>query len=107
MTVQFTLRRMFQLVAVVAIICSLFATLPWPVALIALCIVNAIAAAGFWIGDERPRTAGLALLTSAGIVAAFCRAIVTWPFVPWLSLFAVCVLQLATILSWFFSDFPY
>jgi hypothetical protein len=107
MAVQFTLSRMFQLIAVVAILCSLFATMPWPVAFIVLCIMNAIACAGFWIEDDRPRTAWLAFLTSAGIMTAFYLACLQLPIVPWIFLIAACILQLATILSWFFSDSLY
>jgi hypothetical protein len=43
MAVQFTLSRMFQLVAAVAILCSLFASLPWTAVLCVLAVINAIA----------------------------------------------------------------
>ena len=69
MVVQFTLSRMFQLVAVAAILCSLFASLEWPVALALLCVTNGFAAIVF-LGMWRLRTAFVAGFTSILIAAA-------------------------------------
>ncbi len=108
MAVQFTLSRMFQLVALVAVLCSLFATLPWPIALAVLSVANAMAAIVFFVAG-RSRTSNLASIASLLVLATlfsndFDRynpsghpvVIVVWPL-----LIAACAFQLATILAWF------
>jgi hypothetical protein len=109
MAVQFTLSRMFQLVVVVAVLCSLFASLRWYTALFALIIVNALACIAF-AAVKRPITAGFAALTSFLIAATLSF---TWfpqdygdVVVPWAILIGARVSQLATVLSWFLSDSP-
>ncbi len=70
MAVQFTLSRMFQLVAVVAVLCSLFVSLEWFVAIGALGVINVIACFGFHIAGK-PRTARLAEITAFLILIAW------------------------------------
>jgi hypothetical protein len=105
MTVQFTLSRMFQLVAVVAILCSLFASLELSVALGVLGVINVIACFGFHIAGK-PRTARLAEVTAFLILIAwghiamgFSTLAPKFPAWPWL--IAATVSELATILDWF------
>jgi hypothetical protein len=107
MTVQFSLSRMFQLVAVVAILCSLFASLWWFAALGVLAVINGIACIGFQIAG-RQRTANLAGVTALLILAAVGFAAMTYysmlpPSIAyaWPALSAACVFELATILDWF------
>ena len=52
MAVQFTLSRMFQLVAVVAVVCSLFATVAFPWAVLLLAEMNGVACIGFLYRGE-------------------------------------------------------
>ena len=108
MAVQFTLSRMFQLVAVAAVLCSLFASLPWPTALVVLIVMNAIAALWFFAAG-RLRTSNLACIASFLIMATL--VLTDWGMytygrppvvrVAWPPLFAACVFELATILDWF------
>jgi hypothetical protein len=106
MAVQFTLSRMFQLVAVVAILCSLFASLPWPIAMAVLSVANVMAAIVFFVGG-RSRTSNLASVTSLLVLATLFST--DWGLsslhpvvhVAWPIAIAACAFQLATILAWF------
>jgi hypothetical protein len=103
MPVQFTLSRMFQLVAIVAALCSLFASLKWPAALCVLAVVNVVACLGF-LFLKRTITAILAAVTAALIVYTLAFASRHLLIMMWLPLIPACVSQLAAILSWFLSD---
>jgi hypothetical protein len=104
MAVQFTLSRMFQLVAIVAILCSLFASLPWPVALVALAVINLIACIAFFRA-RRWRTGALAGATAISILTFL--LFTAWGLsqpadrASWPDLILICVLELAVILDWF------
>jgi hypothetical protein len=105
MAVQFTLSRMFQLVAVVAILCSLFASLMWFEALGVWGVINGIACIGFRIA-RRPRTAVLAGVTAFLILVAWGLTALSFSMLPpkapaWPWMIAACVFELATILDWF------
>jgi hypothetical protein len=98
MAVQFTLSRMFQLVAVVAVLCSMFASLPWPEALVLLGTTNASVAIAFFCW-WRLRTALVAGMTSVLIAAALFNS--GYGRIAWPSLIAAGMFQAATILDWF------
>ena len=109
MTLQFSLSRMFQLVVVVAILCSLFASLKWPVALLVLSGMNAVACLGFGI-TRRPIVAGFAgattililatlFYTNWGLSSLHPGVRVAWPF-----LIAACFSELATLVCWLLSE---
>ena len=109
MAFQFTLSRMFQLVAVGAVMCSLFATVWFPAAMLVLAFVDVMACIGFK-SLGRPGTALLAALTSVLIVVTLLykgigfQSVRHLVAVAWPPLTAACILQVATILSWFFFD---
>jgi hypothetical protein len=105
MPVQFSLSRMFQLVAVVAVLCSLLASLPWLAALGVLGVINLIACFGFHIAGK-PRTARLAEVTAFLILIAWGHIAMGDPalaprFPAWPWLIAAAVSELVTILDWF------
>jgi hypothetical protein len=106
MAVQFTLSRMFQLVAVVALLCSLFATLPWPLAMAILSVANAMAAIVFFVAGQS-RTSNLASITALLVLATLFSAdrdfSILHPLVhvAWPIAIAACAFQVATILAWF------
>ena len=110
MAVQFTLSRMFQLVAVAAILCSLFATLPWPIALAVLSVANAMAAIVFFVAG-RSRTSNLASIASLlDLATLFSTDFDRYNYsghpvvhIAWPIAIAACAFQLATILAWFLS----
>jgi len=110
MAVQFSLSRMFQLVAVVAILCSLFASLSWFAALGVVGIINGIACFGFHIA-RKPRTARLAEVTAFLILIVWGHTAMNFSTLPpklpvWPWLIAASVSQLATILDWFLFFHP-
>ncbi len=108
MHTQFSLARMLQAVAVIAVICSLFAQLRWPSALFVLSGMNLVVGFWFWYrGRAQLRT--LALATFALIIA-------TLFFTDWglsspqprvrvavLPLIAACFTQVLTIVLWLFA----
>ena len=108
MAVQFTLSRMFQLVAVVAVLCSLFASLPWPIAMAVLSVANVMASIIFFVGG-RSRTSNLASITSLLVLATLFST--DWDrynysglpvvHIAWPIAIAACAFQVATILVWF------
>ena len=117
MAVQFTLSRMFQLVAVVAVVCSLFATVAFPWAVLLLAEMNGVACIGFYIvGKSRlsklaGATLGLVFTALVNSIAALLDAAgsnsilkTCWPWWPWWLL--ACLSQLATVLCWLFSGSP-
>jgi hypothetical protein len=112
MVIQFTISRMCQLIVVGAVLCSLFATVWFPAALLILAVFNAMACVGFGIA-AKPTTAGLAALTSILIVVALFskgigfETIGDFVAVTWLPIVSAGILELATILSWFLSDSSY
>ena len=111
MNTQFSLGRMFQVVVVVAIISTLFAQLKWPLALLALAGLNAVASIGLWYA-RKVRSAQMAIATSAFLLATLFftdwalsspRGIVR---VAWRLLGAACIMQVVTIVAWLFSAAP-
>jgi len=108
---RFSLSRLFQLTLVVAVVCALFAALKWPLALLALSGMNAVACVRFWL-TRRTRVALMALATSVFMLAAL--LFTDWGFstprpvvrVAWPHLVAACVWQLATMLFWLVSVPP-
>ena len=108
MTVQFSLSRMFQLVAVVAVLCSLFASLPWGIAMAILSVANVMAAIVFFVAG-RSKTSNLASITSLLVLATLFstdwRLSSLHPVVHVAAPIAIaaCAFQLATVLAWFLS----
>jgi hypothetical protein len=110
MTIQFTLSHMFQLIAVVAIFFSLFVSLEWQAALAYISMLDLVAA--FVLSAEgRLRTGCAAYLTAILILAGvFLADRNYWASYPttrlawwqWWPLVPACVLQLTTIVDWFF-----
>ena len=91
---------MFKLTAVVAVICSLFASIPWPATFFVLFVANGIAYFVLVAYGKR-QTAGLAALTS---ILTFATLLFTdlgfeslhhTVVVAWLPLIAACISQLA------------
>ena len=111
MNLQFRLSRLFQLTVVVAIVCALFAALKWPLALLALSGMNAVACVRFRL-TRRTRPALMALATSVFMLTTL--LFTDWGFstprpvvrVAWPQLAAACVSQLATMLFWLVSVPP-
>ncbi len=112
MTVQFSLSRMFQLVAVVAVLCSLFATVEWPKAMLLLAGVNAIAWLRFLI-VKKVLLSSLAGTTSFLIWAALAYTtfdqlgsytVVIGRWWPWWM--PACISEFATVLCWLLSGSP-
>jgi len=109
--VQFSLSRLFQLTFVVAVVCALFAALKWPLALLALSGMNAVACVRFWL-TKRTRMALMAFATSILMLATL--LLTNWGLsmpqpvvrVAWPYLVAACVSQSATILFWLVSIPP-
>jgi hypothetical protein len=112
MNFQFTLRRLFGLVFVVAVICSLFASLSLMSAMVALAAMNGIACLVL-LFTWRDRTSGLAGWTA---ILLFATGMFTdWDgpgqtpsglHIAWGWLTAACIAQLATIVCWFLSVPP-
>ena len=112
MSLQFSLRRLLGLVTLVAVVCSLFASLWWPVAMLLLAGMNLIACVGFRI-VKRSLLSGLAGVTSLLIVVAFGATFMGFydllppPRSFWLPLLtAACISELATVVCWLFSGSP-
>ncbi len=112
MRFQFTLRRLFGLVTMVAVVCSLFASLELPEAMLILAGANAVACVGFGI-VKRALLSGLAGATSLLIVVAWeANFMCTYSMLPpprslWLScLAAACISEFATIVCWLLSGSP-
>ncbi len=111
MKVQFSLGRLLQLVVVVAVVSALFASLKWPVALLALCGLNGLAALWFRV-TKRPVVSGLAAETAILIFATLLQT--DWGLssprpvvrVAWPWLIAACIAELVTIVSWMVSVPP-
>ncbi len=111
MNTQLSLGRMFQVVVVVAVISTLFAQLKWPLALLALAGLNAVASFGLWYA-RRVRSAQMAIATSALLLATL--FLTDWALssprgivrVAWRLLGAACIMQVLTIVAWLFSVPP-
>jgi hypothetical protein len=108
---QFSLRRLLGLVTMVAVVCSLFATVEVFTAVMALAGMNFMAGCGFYL-VERWLLCALAWATSALIVATFASFAVAVLRIngslrlTWLLLTVACVLEFATIVCWLFSGSP-
>jgi lipopolysaccharide export LptBFGC system permease protein LptF len=97
---------MFVVVTVVAVLCSLLASLPSRVALPLLSIVNMIAAIGFVI---RGKLATAYFAVIASILILLCLFSTDWgaagphpaTHVAWPPLIAACIFEFATILGCF------
>ena len=112
MTVQFSLRRLFCLVTLVAVVCSLFASLWWPTAMLLLAGMNVIACVGFRI-VKKSLLSGLAGVTSLIILIAFGATFMGFYdllpppcsfWLPWLA--AAGISEIVTIVCWLFSGSP-
>lgn len=105
---QFRLMRLFQLVFIVAAASSLFATFKWPLAILVLSGVNAVASV-YYVRVGKTRIAVLAFTTSVLLLATLFFTdwglssprpvvVVAWPFLA-----AACVVELCAIVNWLFS----
>ena len=111
MTFQFSLTRLLQLVVVVTIICALFASLTWPVALLVVCGLNVVGCIGFRLVG-RSRIAGLMGVTAILILATL--VLTDWGLscphpvvsVAWPYLIAACVSELVAVVCWLVFDSP-
>jgi hypothetical protein len=115
MATQFTLRRLMFLVVIVAVVCSLFATLDWSWAMLLLAGMNAFASLSFTI-VKRVRLSSLAGMTSSIILVTLVCTVgfaITVPLnyppvirVWWAWWTPAFILELATVLCWLFSGSP-
>lgn len=106
---QFSLRRLFGLVTMVAVVCSLFATVGWARGLLALAGINLVACIVFLSSNRRilAALAGVTTLLSlwAFMVGALRHAHgLTTSFEGWVASLAwVGFLQCVTLICWLFS----
>jgi hypothetical protein len=106
---QFSLRRLFGLVTMVAVVCSLFATVGWARGLLALAGMNLVACVVFLSSNRRilAALAGVTTLLSlwALMVSAPVHGNVFAPsFEGWVALLVwVGFLQSVTLICWLFS----
>jgi hypothetical protein len=103
---RFSIRRMLKGTSVVAVVAALFGSLPWPIAMLIVCIANLLAAVFFFV-NKQSRVARMALATSALIFAAI--ALTDWGLsspngkvrVAWPLVIAAIASQCWTLAIWF------
>jgi hypothetical protein len=103
--IRFSIRRLCILPVIVAVVCALFASLPWPWAVLAIAGLNGVACIGFWIVGRRA-VSGLAATTTALLIATLVQT--DWGMssphpevrVAWSWLVAACFGQVATVVCW-------
>jgi hypothetical protein len=108
MPLQFSLRRLFGLVTIAAVVCSLFATVEWHSGMALLAGMNLIACIGF-LSVRRWLLSGLAGVTTLLILMAI--MLDSHPFASsfegWVaSLVWAGILQCVTLVCWLFSASP-
>jgi len=106
---RFSLVKMLQLVAAASIVASLFAAFPLMIALLGLCVINALAACYFWFANWRSlcliscTTSALifatVFFTDWGVSRPNGQISVAWPF-----LIVACIAQVDAMAMWLLNN---